>query len=190
MLYVEILEKFDTGDIVLFRDNTFIDKFCDLFVERSYSDGGIIIKTPPNHEEGLYILMTTTYDKSAGKYSVSIKNFKDVYDNIRYKNIYWRRLICTRDNNFYSRLYNLYNVLVHNKSNSTIHWIEDQYNAYRYKGDAHYAWCSICLYTYVCLAVVPIYVDWSLASPDIFTKHGLLDQTLQNVTLNEELQII
>ena len=188
MLYREILEKFNTGDVILFRSNTLFDQFVDLFVERKYTDGGIIIKDPMNYKEGLYILRTIGYDTQSNHFNIILQDFKVVYDSIDGEHMYWRKLNCVRDHNFYNRLYTMFSVLVCKSNNNVdIHWILDQYNAHRGKCIEDNDWCCVCVYVFVSLALLPIYFDWSRGCPEMFNEGGL---SLEEAILDKEIQII
>lgn len=172
MLYREIEQKFDTGDIVLFTGNTLLHNFLGIFMESSYNDGGIIIKNPAAYKKGLYLLKAKGYDSETKDVQVELVDFKDIYAETNDKNemnMYWRKLYCVRDHNFYTRLYTMLSVLLEKQHNShSLYWIVDQYNAYRQTIQPSCVWSSVCLYVFVTLALLPIYFDWAQPQQDLF----------------------
>lgn len=193
MLYAEIVEKFDTGDLVLFKDNTFLSSFIGLFTTPGYCHGGIIIKNPvidSRMKKGLFMLHTTAFNKKMTKFKVELKNFKDVYEECYYQNMYWRKLHTIRDVDFYNRLFQAYSMISDNKHTSiSIDWIQVLYKNSIKKHDIDYAWAVLCAYVYTSLGLLPLHTNWTCATPDMFETHTPKELHFSRSILEDEILI-
>lgn len=114
---------YDTGDILLFSDKTYIpSRIIEYVTDSKYSHTGIILRDPTyiNPDlKGLYILESTgcsnimdAEDKKI-KFGVQIRKFEPVYETYDGA-IMWRRLHIDRDEKFCQTIKDIHDV-IHNK---------------------------------------------------------------------------
>lgn len=132
------MEEYDTGDILLFSDRTFIpSRLIEYFTDSKYSHAGIVLRDPTFLDkplEGLYVMESTGFsdikdaEDNEIKFGVQIRPLEDVfkkYDGA----IFWRKLTVERNEDFYKNLAEAHRV-VHNKPYDTnpIDWIESLFD--------------------------------------------------------------
>ena len=108
-----MFDNFDTGDIILFSDKSFIPSLLiSYFTNSKYTHIGMILKDPTYIKEdlkGLYIFESTGLssindaEDNKNKFGVQIRKFEDVYNNYNGA-IYWRKLNVNRNELFYFNL--------------------------------------------------------------------------------------
>lgn len=118
------MDEYETGDILLFSDKSFIpSRLIEYFTDSKYSHTGIVLKDPvainSNLDKGLYLLESTgltdiadSEDKKL-KSGVQIRRLEDVYAEYNGA-IFWRKLNTQRDEKFYQTLIDAHQI-VHNK---------------------------------------------------------------------------
>ena len=181
--------QFRTGDMLLFHHeqdyngcfNCFFSCFTgliELFTQSKYSHAAIIIRDPDFTDpplKGLYVLESsfeTFPDAEDNKYKlgVELEEFDKVISAAKPdETIYWRRLNCVRDENFY-KILNETHSIVHNKPydlfppdwfNALIH------NKYATDGQTiNRFWCSaLVAYVYVQWGFLPQTTQWTYVTP-------------------------
>lgn len=138
-IIVPIMDDYETGDILLFSDRSFIpSRLIEYFTDSKYSHVGIILKNPTcidtDLNKGLYLMESTQFtdivdseDKKL-KSGTQIRKLEDVYAEYNGA-IFWRKLNTLRDEKFYQILTDAHSV-VHNKpyDMNPKDWIESLLN--------------------------------------------------------------
>ena len=167
----------ESGDLILFKDNTYLSNFLELFVDRGYVDGGVVIRDPIYDTNKLYVLITRGYKDK--QFDIELIKLDELRDD---RMIYIRKLNCTRDIHFHNRLYQAYCILKNPRENlSRFHWMKEQYDAYSLTAaNTSFPWCGMITYILVCIGLLPVYFDWAGVIPDIFNdSFNLQDGILQ-----------
>ena len=118
------MEEYETGDILLFSDKSFIpSRIIEYFTDSKYSHTGIVLKNPitidSSLNKGLYVLESTWFtdivdsENRQLKTGVQIRKLEDVYAEYNGA-IFWRKLNTNRDEKFYQILTDAHSI-VHNK---------------------------------------------------------------------------
>lgn len=108
------MEEYETGDILLFSDKSWIpSRLIEYFTDSKYSHTGIVLRNPvyinEKLDEGLYLLestgLTDIVDSEDGKLKtgVQIRKLVDVYAEYGGA-IFWRKLHTKRNDEFYQIL--------------------------------------------------------------------------------------
>lgn len=171
------LDDLETGDILLFSNNSFwFSRLVEWFTASPMSHTAIVIRDPTFTEPpllGLYMLESgeeATVDAENGrkKFGVQVQDLKTVinsYDG----NVWVRKLTCTRGPEFYETLYKCHSE-VHNLPYDTS--AKDFMKALKkdYTGDDQRLdtfWCSALVsYIYTELGFLPDDTPWTLIAPD------------------------
>ena len=208
--------KLQTGDILLFHHkNNFsslvsglFSLFTDLIMwwtKSKYSHCAIVVRDPTfcaEEKKGLYVL-ESSYEKFVDsedgelKLGCELEDFDKVVDDYR-KNggsVYWRRLNCERDENFYENLKEAHSVL-HNRPYdiNLVDWIKVAFGIN--KGDNQNKkrfWCSaLVAYVYVKLGFLDEKTPWNLITAKMFGTEEQKDNPIvfENCSLDKEIQIV
>lgn len=178
------VEKYNTGDILLFSDKTFLpSRIIEYVTDSKYSHAGIILKNPiyinPSLK-GLYLFESTGLtdivdieDKKL-KTGVQIRPLEDVFKEYNGA-IFWRKLGVIRDQNFNKIIKKVHDE-VHNKPYDTNpkEWVESLFNIQI--GDVQLTsrfFCSAMVtYVYEQLGLVDKNTPWSIVRPkDLGTEN-------------------
>lgn len=171
-------EEYSTGDLLLFRGNTWYSRLIEYFSGSVYSHAGILLRNPRQMEidlpDGDYVLHSS-YGRSeeTGEmvYGVHIESLDKVLESYPEGGVDIRKVHARRSVYFYRRLHDIHST-VHNKPYDTnlIDWISAMYRKklidtagwYR---NTHRFWCSaLVAYIYDELEWVND-VDWTIVSP-------------------------
>jgi len=206
------MDEYDTGDILLFSNKTFIPSRMIEYLSGSiYSHVGIILKDPTYIKpelKGLYILESTGLtdvldaEDNVLKTGVQIRCLTDVckeYDGA----IFWRKLHCVRDEKFYQTISDVH-AEVYNKPYDfdLIDWLEGLLNIQL--TDVHRTskfFCSAMVtYIYHRLGFVDENTAWTIIRPkDLGTEFSTVPTryfandvsriNIINCTLDNEIMI-
>lgn len=180
-------QRMDTGDILLFRGNSWISRILEYFGRSTYSHVGMILKNPkyihPDLPDGLYLLESSSnntpdVEDHCFKIGVQIHRLDDILREFPKGSVYVRHLTCPRDEAFYERLTSAHTE-VHNKPYdlNPVDWIRAEWNIQHpfdirpeYQRTNSF-WCSALLcYLYYKLECLETDVDWSLIAPREFSS--------------------
>jgi hypothetical protein len=195
----------ETGDLLLFRGNTWISKMLEYFGKSKYSHVGMIIKSTnldlnldPNET---YILHSSFGSKpdvedNKIKYGVQIEKLTDVLQKYSNHSIYCRMIKAERDENFYEKLKEIHKE-VHRKPYD-LHmkdWIKALLNLenpipinslYQHTDEF---WCSALLsFIYFKLGWISE-CNWSLIAPREFSSIESTGQLLFTCIIKDEEEI-
>ena len=180
---------FDTGDLILFHGATIgcnpFTNFLSFAIERctrsKFSHSGIVIKDPeftPEPLQGLYLLESTgledipDVEDSIAKFGVQLRKLDEVIRNYDGK-VFWRKLECKRDDNFYDLLAKAHSV-VHNRPyddgvnylKALFHWRHGDIQE-----ETTFFCSALCAFIYVALEKLPQDTPWSIVTPhDLSTE--------------------
>ena len=206
-------DQFNTGDILLFHHkndfsnpgNAIFNIFTDLIMWATgskYSHTAMIIRDPQFTSpplKGLYILESSwenfpDVENKEYKLGVELEEFDKVMATYKEGQVYWRKLDCERNAEFYEKLAEA-NSVVHNRPYDVIptDWIKAAFHIN--KGNTQKKktfWCSaLVAYIYTYLGFLPADTPWTLVSPKILgtetpDKHK---EIFQNCTVESEIKI-
>ena len=180
-------KELDTGDILLFRGNSWISRILEYFGQSAYSHVGMILKNPkyihPDLPDGLYLLESSsnnTPDVEDGRFKIGVQihRLEDIVHEFPKGSIYARYMDCIRDEAFYHRLVAIHTE-VHNKPYdlNPFDWIRAEWNiVHPFSISPSYQhtdsfWCSALLcYLYSKLDCLERDVDWSIIAPREFSS--------------------
>lgn len=198
-------ELFQTGDLLLFSGKSvFPSELIQMFTHSKYSHTGIILRDPVFAQEsfkGLYILESTGYiaandvEKHKRIVGVQINRLSDVYKDVGSGTIYWRRLITTRDKDFYQILSNVH-TLTYGKGYDfdPADWIKayfDIIDKYEQKEDV-FICSALCSFLFDRLGLLVKPVNWTIVRPvDMGTEYPESERRIAfiNCTMEPEIQI-
>ena len=174
---------FETGDILLFHGTTsgsncfmnFLSGAIEYLTHSKYSHCGIVVKDPdftPKPLKGLYILESTGLEDVKDvedeqiKFGVQLRELEEVINDYDGE-VFWRRLNCKRDVNFYQKLSVAHNI-VHNRFyDDGFDYIKAAFNWHI--GDLHKKktfFCSaLVAFIFVCVEFLPQDTPWSIVTP-------------------------
>ncbi len=197
------VDEFETGDIVLFSDISYIpSKLIEYFTDSKYSHCGLILKDPiyinPSFK-GLYVFESTGPGKihdsedNKCKMGVQIRKFEDVYNDYNGA-VFWRKLHTTRNEEFYKIITNIHKE-VHNKPYDTnpLHWFESLLNVKL--SNVHMTnrfFCSaLVTYVYSKLDLVDVNIPWDMIRPKDLGTENILTNRIKfiNCTIDNEIGI-
>jgi hypothetical protein len=180
--------QFKTGDLLLFHheqdyDGCFNCVFScftgviEFFSQSKYSHAAIIIRDPDFTDpplKGLYVLESsfeTFPDAEDHKYKlgVELEEFDKVISTAKpVETIYWRRLNCVRDENFYLTLKDIHKT-IHDKPYDLFppDWINALFhNKTNHGQNTNRFWCSaLVAYAYVRWGFLPEKTQWTYVTP-------------------------
>lgn len=177
---------FQTGDLILFQHtydwknlkdllfNT-MDSVISFFTRSKYTHTGIIIKDPSWRPDlkGYFFLESNWefYKESEDneiKIGVELVPLKRILSDNRLNRLFYRKLECTRDEDFYERL-NKAQSVTHNRPYDTnlIDWFKAAFQIHLgNERNRRRFWCSaLVAYMYVQLRVLDETLEWSIVSP-------------------------
>ena len=205
-------DMLQTGDILLYHPNCEFKKWSDLplwcfekaimaITRSEYSHASIIIRDPDFTSpplKGLYVLESNheyfpDAENNEIKTGVELVHLEDVL-NTYSGTIYWRKLICERNENFYNALAEAHSV-VHNRPYDLIpsDWCKAALKLNFGKTQRKKTfWCSALVsYIYTQLGFLPSDTPWTLISPKMLgTETGSNELEFKNCTLEKEQPII
>lgn len=195
----------ETGDILLFRGNTWFSKLLEFFGKSKYSHVGMVIKHPtfienldPNE---IYILHSSFSSKPDAedkkiKYGVQIEKLQDVLQTYSNHSVYYRMIKQERNDNFYEKLKEIHKE-VHGKPYD-LHikdWIKAKLNLenpipvntlYQHTNDF---WCSALLsFIYFKLGWISE-CNWSIIAPREFSSNESTGQLLFTCIIKDEEEL-
>jgi len=175
-----MFDNFNTGDIILFSDKSFIPSLLiSYFTNSKYTHIGMILKDPTYIKEdlkGLYIFESTGLssindaEDNKNKFGVQIRKFEDVYNNYNGA-IYWRKLNVNRNELFYKNIKEIHSIL-HGKPYdlNLIDWFCALFNIKLNKEQCdNKFFCSAlisCVYSK--LSLLDINTPWTIIRPNDF----------------------
>jgi hypothetical protein len=177
-----------TGDILLFRGNTYLSYALEYFGYSKYSHVGIIIKNPsfldPDLEDGLYVLESTmsndTPDAENHRYKsgVQLHKLDEILQECNKGSVFVRQIHCVRDEAFYKRFAAIHEDIHDRPYDLCMYdWICAKYNLDRplpvsaaYQSTKQF-WCSaLVCYVFRELGLIEKDVNWSLVAPREFSS--------------------
>jgi hypothetical protein len=177
-----------TGDILLFRSNTYISYILQYFGQSMYSHVGIILKNPSflnsALEDGLYVLESSTSntrpdaENNQYKCGVQIHRLDDILESYPRGSVFVRQVICKRDDAFYEKFAAVHKE-IHNKPYdlNPCDWLMAKYNiTYPLPINSWFHstskfWCSaLVTYVFYELGLIEKDVNWSLVAPREFSS--------------------
>ena len=183
------MDFLQTGDLVLFRGNSWISMLLHWFGRSSYSHVGMIVRNPsfldPNLDDGVYLLESgrnsfPDAENHQEKTGVQLNLLSDVLSECTNHSVVVRKVDCLRDVSFYQRLADLHK-RIHNKPYDVNpwDWLWAEYNLFyplsideQYRKDQSF-WCSaLVAYLYDQLELIDP-VNWTLISPREFSERGV-----------------
>jgi len=175
MNYNDLYKHADTGDIILLKEKWWFSRLIEYFTSSKYSHCGIIIKNPNFTAiplEGLYLLESTGFLKTKdaedneNKFGVQLTPLQDVFD--RGAKVYWRKLFCERDDNFYDTLKIVHSV-VHNKpyDDKPLDWIKAKFHLKfgNLQNKKRFFCSALCAFVYTTLGFLPAHTNWTTIAP-------------------------
>ena len=170
-----------------------------------YSHTAIVIRDPTFTNpplKGLYVLESSSerfrdVEDNKYKFGVELEEFDKVINDARqHETVYWRKLNCIRDNQFYEKLAEIHKN-IHDKKYDLFpsDWIDA--GLHRYKGDnknrmSNFICSALVAYVYVKLGFLPEGTPWTLVYPKMLgtekgNRYGL---KFINCTLDKEVKIV
>ena len=177
-------KKLNTGDLILFNEKkSIISRLIEYFTNSKFSHIGIVIKNPdftPEKLEGYYLLESgySEYSKDAEdnvyKLGAQLKRL-DVAMKDYNGDIYYRKLHCERNEEFYEKIKKAHSVL-HNKpyNLNAWDWIKSLFDLkIGNEQKLNCFFCSaLCAYVYTQLGFLNKDTDWTIIRPrDFSTEH-------------------
>lgn len=190
-----------TGDIILFSDVHFIpSRIIEFCSQSKYSHVGLIVKNCLGLEyDKTFILESTGFsdipDAKDGKikWGVQIRDFEKVKEEYN-GDIYHREIICNRDETFYKKIQEAYNI-VHDKSYNTspIEWFSLLVDKDFCDNIENSFVCStLAAFVLKQLGIIEHKDDTNLTRPkDLGTEYQEKDRRIKfiNCVINDEIQI-
>ncbi len=201
------LNDLNTGDIILFASkHTWYDYVLRFFSKSKYTHVGIIIKNPKGFDEGIHIIESGIEpfpDELTNKlrFGVQMHKLQDVI-NVSYDcDIYYRKLQISNnisqhhilDNTIWNNI--LDNIREKPYDTNITDWFLAELrvlnipNITRQQDKSF--WCSALVsYIYIKLGLLNKNIPWSIICPNEWSDNGTIYKSLENCTLNNEIQII
>lgn len=207
----KLVEKhdFQSGDILLFQHHYEVKKWSDLLFDTmdavigfltwsKYTHSAVIIKDPSWRPDlkGYYMLesnweMFKDSEDDEIKIGVELVPLKKILDINRQNKLYYRKIRCNRDADFYDKL-NKAQSVVHNRPYDLIitDWIKAlfkwQIGSVRRKKTF---WCSALVsFMETQLGLLPEDTDWTIMSPkDLGTENKKTNLKFQNCEIDDEV---
>ena len=198
---------FQTGDILLFTHQpdystvlnsiiSLMSKTIQWITNSKYSHAAIIVKDPSFTDpplKGLYILESNCEDfkeseNAQYKVGVELSSLDTILKEYKGQ-IYWRKLECTRDDEFRENIKEVHST-VHNRLYDFIltDWLKAAVHLYKGKTQRIKTfWCSALVsYVYVQLGFLDKKTPWSLISPEQLGTEHSNELEFKNCTLKKE----
>lgn len=203
--YIRLFKKyeFNTGDILLFHGEDYFFSYVIEFFDKSpYSHIGIILKDPIYINpklKGYYLLESGTEtfpdaENNEKKFGVQISSLEKIFDDYTGK-IYYRKLHCNRDNDFYTNLKKAHSI-VHNRPYdlNPIDWIKAAFHIKTGNEQKKTTfWCSaLTSFIYVMLNFLPNDIPWTIIAPIDFSqnKRSILKDKFKHCSLDDEILVL
>lgn len=196
-------EEFETGDIILFSDITYIpSRIIEWVTGSKYSHVGIVLKDPTYINpllKGLYIFESTGLssivdsEDNKRKTGVQIRKLENVCNDYNGA-IFWRKLHALRNDDFNKKIIEIH-TKVYNKPYDIqpIDWLKSMFN--NKHGDSQVMsrfFCSaLVTYIYDVLGFVPSDTPWTIIRPKDFGTENIATNRIQfiNCTVDNEVMI-
>ena len=208
-------DDLQTGDLLLFHHendckncfNAVFSCFTGLIeccTDSKFSHVAIVIRDPTFTDppmKGLYVLESSfeTFRDAVDhkyKFGVELEDYDKVINSAKqHETIYWRKLNCARDANFYNLLNDAYNIV---KDKPYDVFPKDWINALIHKKDASDGqvtsrfFCSaLVAYVYFYWGFLPDTVEWTLVTPKMLSSepHDNYKLHFKNCKVSPEIQI-
>jgi len=205
--------KYQTGDLILYHGaKSFVDKFLECMTPSKYSHVSMVVVIPnpafegTDLEDGVYVIESTKSkipdaEDHLIKVGVQMTKMEDVLAE-KGQEIWHRKMVCVRDDNFYRNLRRAHNV-VHNLPYDfdLLDWVNAAgfswfhcLNPFRFlckRQRVDKFWCSALVsYIFVQLELLPGDTPWTDVSPrDLGTERGRKNIRFINCTLYPEEKI-
>lgn len=196
-------EEFETGDIILFSDVSYIpSRIIEWVTGSKYSHVGIVLKDPVYINpllKGLYILESTGVsdisesEENKKRAGVQIRKLKSVCDQYNGA-IFWRKLHTLRDTEFYKKITEIH-TMVHSRPYD-LHptdWLKSLLNnKYGNVQITDRFFCSaLVTYIYDVLGFVAPDTPWSIIRPKDLGTENISTNRIKfiNCTLDNEIMI-
>ena len=189
----------DTGDIILFSGNYIVSKAIELVTDCVYSHVAIIIKNPKfinkELEDGLYIIESGAEnindpENNRKKYGVQLTKLDYIIKNYDGE-IYYRKLNCIRDTNFYTNIYNIHSD-IHNLpyDDNILDLFKGEFNInIGNTQKKNTFWCSaLVAFIYVKLNFLDSSTPWTIIKPFDFSDKSK-NLLFKNCTIEKEILI-
>jgi|SaaInlV_165m_DNA_1040744.scaffolds.fasta_scaffold36346_1 cell wall-associated NlpC family hydrolase len=216
--YIMDYSQFQTGDILLFHNISnckscyrgVFSCFTDLIMccsKSKYSHSAIVIRDPQFTNpplKGLYVLESSyeafrDAEDHKYKFGVELEEFNKVMNDARqHEEVYWRKLTCVRDKEFYDKLDNIHKN-IHNKKYDCFprDWLDA--GLHKYKGNnkhrvSNFICSALVAYAYVEWGFLPNNTPWTLITPKMFgtekREKNEYNLEFKNCFLDKEIRII
>ena len=196
----ELLDKCQTGDILLYNSNTFIGRTIEYCSNSKFSHISIILRDPTfiNPElKGLYVIESgsekikdvISNKKVIGVQVIPLEYVLSQYENATFGYLYYRKLNCDRTNGFEEKLKNIilktdgkpYDL-------NPLDWIKATFDIE--VGDLHRDntfWCSaLASYIYINLGFLEKKLPWTIIAPRRFSHFENERLTFINCVVDPE----
>ena len=197
------IEEFDTGDIILFSDITYIpSRIIEWVTGSKYSHVGIILKDPTFINpllKGLYILESTGLssivdsEDNKRKTGVQIRKLENVCNDYNGA-IFWRKLHALRDEEFKRKITEIH-TKVHDKPYDVqpIDWLKSMFND-RYGSlqiTSRFFCSALVTYIYDVLGFVASNTPWTIIRPKDLGTENLATNRIKfvNCIVDNEVMI-
>ena len=180
------MDTLETGDIILFRGNSWISYFLEWIGRSRYSHVGMIIKNPSfindSLKDGIYLLESgwnaiPDSEEHIIKSGVQLHLLSDILQNCDPGSVYVRCISCTRNHTFYEKL-DIIHQTIHNRpyDMNLWDWIRAAYHldidgsiAPSSSATTTQFWCSALIaYIFDKLELIEP-VNWSVVTPRDFS---------------------
>ena len=181
------MSDLETGDVLLFRGNSWISRLVEWVGVSKYSHVGMVVKNPkfmdPDLVDGIYILEsswnhTPDAEDHKIKLGVQLHLLDDVLKEFAVGTVMVRKLGCERNEAFYKKLTELHKE-IHDKpyDMNPWDWLCAKYNMINplpfdpaYKTTKRF-WCSALVsYIFCHMGIIDKDINWSLVAPCEFSS--------------------
>ena len=153
------ISSLETGDIILFRGHSWLSYALEWLGRSYYSHVGMIIKNPsfmdPSLRDGIYLLESgwnpvPDSEDHKLKYGVQLHLLSDILKQCTSHSVYVRRVRCSRDTSFYTKLDTIHHAIRNRPYDLNIwDWLRALYCLdigsdikSNTTGNTHAFWCS------------------------------------------------
>jgi hypothetical protein len=199
----QCLQTCETGDLILFSTNKWYSDFIKLGTYSKITHCGIIIKSPTWIDQSLNDLYLLESGKEPfvdvidnkihfGVEMVPLINVINNYKQNKLGQVFYRKLNCDRNEQFYSLLKKTINECKGKPYNKNpLDWIEALLGFYFYdKKITSRFWCSALVsYIYVKTLIIKEEIDWSLIPPKYYSSSNKID-FINGSSMDQEIKII
>lgn len=191
-------DTLQTGDILLYHGQHYwFSTLVEWVTGSNYSHVSIVVKDPNFTNpplKGLYILESGTEnipDVEDNKYKfgvqlVPLKQVVDNYDGV----IYYRKLVCVRDDKFYKLLSEAHTEVHNIKYDTDVVDMIKSLTNYGCVQKKNEFWCSALVsYIYTKLGFLPESTPWTIIQPEQYSSSSPSKLQFINCTLEDEVVI-